>query len=166
MENIVFQDREIMDFQREGNTPATVSEKFVQNLLLVLPNWHSRLVKPFRDSLNKEMSLETYYCLETLRMCGAVTMTELAQHLKVPKQQVTKLVDNLSEHNFVDRVQDKNDRRAIRIQLTAYAISYLQTYYQKNPAFIHSLEEQLTEEELHQLNKSVEILEKLLPKLK
>lgn len=165
MENVAIQEQEL-EIQREGSTAVAVSESFVQNLLLVLPNWHSRLVKPFKDTLNKEMSLETYYCLETLRVCGAVTMTELAQNLKVPKQQVTKLIDNLSEHDFVARVQDKNDRRAIRLRLTSRAIAYLSTYYQKNTAFIHSLEESLTEEELFQLNKSVEVLGELLPKLK
>ena len=51
------------------------SEKFVQNLLLVMPNWHAKLVRPFKDTLNKEMSLETYYCLETLKLCGCGTMS-------------------------------------------------------------------------------------------
>ena len=46
------------------------AEKFVQNLLLVMPVWNSKLVRPFKDSLNGEMSLETYYCLETLKSLG------------------------------------------------------------------------------------------------
>ena len=70
---------------------AKASERFVQNLLLVMPDWHSKLVKPFRDTLDNEMSLETYYCLETLRACGTATMSELAHQMKVPKQQMTKL---------------------------------------------------------------------------
>ena len=52
-----------------------ISEQFVQNLLLVMPNWHAKLIKPFKDTLNREMSLETYYCLETVKRCGAITMT-------------------------------------------------------------------------------------------
>ena len=79
-----------------------ISEKFVQNLLIAMPVWHSKLVRPFKDTLNGEMSLETYYCLQTLRMRGLATMTELAHELKVPKQQVTKLVDNLYQYQFVD----------------------------------------------------------------
>ena len=46
-----------------------ISEQFVQNLLLVMPDWHSKLIKPFKDTLNREMSLETYYCLETVKRC-------------------------------------------------------------------------------------------------
>ena len=88
---------------------AKASERFVQNLLLVMPDWHSKLVKPFRDTLDNEMSLETYYCLETLRACGTATMSELAHKLKVPKQQMTKLVDRLSQSRFVERVQGTED---------------------------------------------------------
>lgn len=143
----------------------TISEKFVHNLLLVMPNWHSKLVRPLKDNLNREMSLETYYCLQTLKNSGTVTMTGLAQQLKVPKQQVTKLVDKLSEHHFVERLCSEDDRRAVLIRLTPEAISYLDEYYRKHTAFIESLEKQLSEEELEKLNQAVEYLREILPKL-
>lgn len=146
--------------------PEKASEKFVQTLLLVFPGWHSKLVRPFKEMLHKEMSLETYYCLETLKACGQITMSELAEQLKVPKQQVTKLVDNLSKYGFVERLFKEGDRRAIWIALTPRAISYLDEYYLKNTEFIRTLEEQLTEAELLELNHAVEVLGKILPKLK
>ena len=143
-----------------------ISEQFVQNLLLVMPDWHSKLIKPFKDTLNREMSLETYYCLETVKRCGAITMTKLAQELKVPKQQVTKLTDKLSEYQFVERVSNDQDRRSVWIRLTPKASAYLDEYYLKNKVFIHMLEELLTEEELQRLNNAVQVLIKILPKLK
>ena len=36
------------------------AEMFVYKLLQVMPDWHSRLVRPFKEKLNGEMSLETY----------------------------------------------------------------------------------------------------------
>lgn len=143
-----------------------VAEKFVQNMLGVMPNWHAKLVRPFKDTLNKEMSLETYYCLQTLKTNGIMTMTRLSQQLKVPKQQATKLIDTLSMHRFVERVYNEEDRRAIWIRLTPKAVTYLDEYYLKNTAFIHMLEEQLTGEELVQLNSAMETLGRILPKLK
>lgn len=142
------------------------SENFVKNLLGVMPNWHAKLVRPFKDTLHREMSLETYYCLQTLKMNGTMTMTQLAQKLKVPKQQVTKLIDTLSTHQFVERVNNEEDRRSIRIRLTPMAVSYLDEYYLKNTGFIQMLEEQLTMEELDQLNHAMETLGRILPKLK
>ena len=143
-----------------------ISEQFVQNLLLVMPNWHAKLIKPFKDTLNREMSLETYYCLETVKRCGGITMTNLARELKVPKQQVTKLIDKLSEYQFVERVSNERDRRSVRIQLTPKASAYLDEYYLKNRVFIQMLEEQLTEEELQRLNEAARVLNEILPKLK
>ncbi len=142
-----------------------ISEIFVKNLLAVMPGWHSKLVRPFKEKLSREMSLETYYCLETLRVCGTVTMTELARRLKIPKQQVTKLVDKLEEHRFIERIAKADDRRSVCIRLTPSAITYLDEYYVKNTAFIRTLEDQLTEEEIIQLDEAVRTLGRILPKL-
>ena len=142
------------------------AEMFVYKLLQVMPDWHSRLVRPFKEKLNGEMSLETYYCLQTLRMRGLATMTELAHELKVPKQQVTKLVDNLYKYQFVERAHVEDDRRRISIRLTAKAVDYLDEYYLKNTAFIRMLEEKLTEEELLSLNDAILTLKQILPELK
>lgn len=143
-----------------------IAESFIQNLLLVMPNWHSKLIKPFKEMLNREMSLETYYCLETLKLYGTVTMSQLAQQMKVPKQQVTRLVDKLGAHEFIERIYDQKDRRAIWIRLTPRAVSYLDNYYKKNTDFIQMLEAQLTNEELQKLNQAVETLSEILPRLK
>ncbi len=150
----------------EKKTTEKISENFVKNLLGVMPNWHAKLVRPFKDTLHREMSLETYYCLQTLKMNGTMTMTQLAQKLKVPKQQVTKLIDTLSTHQFVERVNNEEDRRSIRIRLTPMAVSYLDKYYLKDTGFIRMLEEQLTMQELMQLNDAMEVLDRILPKLK
>lgn len=141
------------------------AEEFVKNLLFVMPGWHSRLVRPFKDMLDKEMSLETYYCLQTVRMSEMVRMTDLAQQLSIPKQQATKLVDKLSSHGFVERVFYEKDRRAIWIRLTPEAVRYLDEYYLKNAGFIQKLGNQLTREELEELNSAVETIGRILPRL-
>lgn len=142
-----------------------ISEEFVRNLIFVFPDWHANLVRPFKEMLNREMSLETYYCLQTLKVRETATMTELAQQLKVPKQQVTKLVDRLYEHGFVERTCREEDRRVIAIRLTPAAIAYMEEYPLRNREFIRSLEEKLTEAELEELNHAAEILRRILPRL-
>lgn len=141
-----------------------ISEKFVQNLLLVMPDWNSKLVRPFRETLNGQMSLETYYCLETLKMRGTATMGELARHLKVPKQQVTKLVDKLCECGFVERVRNEEDRRVTWLRLTPEAVSYLDEYYLKNTAFIKALEDRFSPEDLTRMTQALEVIGELLGK--
>lgn len=145
--------------------PKKITEELVRNLLRVFPAWNSKLVRPFKESLHKEMSLETYYCLETVRMCKSITMTELGQQLRVPKQQVTKLIDKLCEHQFVERTHDERDRRTTWIALTPRAEEYLADYYLKNTGFIEKLEDKLTEEEQRKLNEAIIVLADILPRL-
>lgn len=145
--------------------PEDFTESFVQNLLLALPYWHSKIVRPFKETLNGEMSLETYYCLELLRSKGPCTMTELAQALKAPKQQITKLVDRLWQCHFVERIYEEKDRRLIRIMLTEEADTYIRQYNIKNTYFTQKLKKQLSEEELTELCKAMETLAKVLPRL-
>ena len=38
----------------DGMEAGKISEKFVQNLLIAMPVWHSKLVRPFKDTLNGE----------------------------------------------------------------------------------------------------------------
>lgn len=142
------------------------SEIFVQNLLHAMPVWNSNLVRPFKNSLSGEMSLETYYCLETLRSCGTATMTEVAKQLKVPKQQATKLIDALASHQLVERIPREKDRRVVEVRLTLKAVSYMDDYYRKNKVFIRTLEERLTESELQRLNDALAVLTEILPRLK
>lgn len=141
------------------------AEAVVQNLLQVFPAWNAKLVRPFKESLHKEMSLETYYCLETIKHSNKMTMSQLAGTLKVPKQQVTKLIDRLYEHHFIERRHDELDRRIIWIQLTPDAQTYLDDYYKKNRDFLMYLDKQLTPQEMDQLNDAVITLKDILSKL-
>ncbi len=141
------------------------TEALIQNLLQVFPAWNAMLVRPFKESLHKEMSLETYYCLETIKHHREMTMSQLAGTLKVPKQQVTKLIDRLYEHHFIERRQDASDRRIIWIRLTSDACIYLNNYYKKNHDFLTYLDDQLTSQEIDRLNDAAATLKEILSKL-
>lgn len=154
------------NMRQENMKQERMSEQIVRNLLQVMPGWHSKLVRPFKESLGGEMSLETYYCLETLKGSGVVTMSELARRLRVPKQQATRLIDTLAEHGFVERIAKASDRRVVELRLMPRAVSYLEQYYKKNKVFLQSLEEQLSERELEELNGAVMVLSEILAKLK
>jgi DNA-binding MarR family transcriptional regulator len=45
-------------------------------------------------------------------------MTELAQHLRISKQQLTPLIRKLEEKDYVVKMQDSTDRRVVILMLT------------------------------------------------
>ena len=142
-----------------------ISEQFVQNLLLVMPNWHAKLIKPFKDTLNREMSLETYYCLQVLLRKGPMTMTELTRHLNVSKQQATKLIEILCSHDFVRRLPTEHDRRCIVIEVTERAKDYMINTIYKDTSFADKLKQELGSDDMERLEQAVLTLSDVLSRL-
>ena len=142
-----------------------ISEQFVQNLLLVMPNWHAKLIKPFKDTLNREMSLETYYCLQVLLRKGPMTMTELTRHLNVSKQQATKLIEILCSHDFVRRLPTEHDRRCIVIEVTGRAKDYMINTIYKDTSFADKLKQELGSDDMERLEQAVLTLSDVLSRL-
>ena len=52
----------------------------IQELLLdTIPAWHYWFARPFKRMLNDGVSLDMYYCIQSMRRSGrTMTMTELA----------------------------------------------------------------------------------------
>lgn len=100
--------------------------KIQEMLLELLPQWNYKIAKPFKQLQDEGVSLEMYYCIKTLQWGGGMlTMSELGRYTKMPKQQMTKMVNRLVEQEFVERVYDPSDRRIIKIRLTDTAQNYL-----------------------------------------
>lgn len=110
------------------------STKIQELLLGLMPWWNYQIAKPFKQLLDEGVSLEMYYCIQTLRwLGGTMTMSELANWTKMPKQQMTKMVNRLVEQEFVERIDDPQDRRIIKIQITDKALEYID-HFLKNTA--------------------------------
>lgn len=143
-------------------------EQFAEGLMMALPYWHYKIDRPFKVSHKENgdsMSLETYYCLQMLRWDGAMTMSELAERLRITKQQATQMIDRLYQYDFVRRMYDREDRRVIRIEITERAVEYIKNNAAKHTDFLDGLEKKLTPEELDSLGGAIETLLRLLPKL-
>ena len=119
----------------------------IQELLLAtLPQWHYRLAKPFKQLLDEGMSLEMYYCIQTLRLNNnEISMTELANITKMPKQQMTKMVNRLIDCKFVERVPDPDDRRIIKLKITKEAIDYIDRFLDEDAVYYKTLFDSMEE---------------------
>ena len=122
----------------------------IQELLLdTIPAWHYWFARPFKRMLNAGVSLDMYYCIQSMRRSGhTMTMTELANFARMPKQQMSKLVDRLVDGGFAERLSDPDDRRVIRLRATAKADEYIAAFFEKDAAEYREFFEQLDKEEL------------------
>lgn len=108
----------------------------IQELLLdTIPAWHFWFIRPFKKLLDEGVSLDMYYCIQALRRHGdTVTMTELSRLARMPKQQMSKLVDRLVESGFAERLSDPDDRRVVRLRTTDRAEEYIRHFLEKDAA--------------------------------
>ncbi|MGI6199639.1 MAG: MarR family winged helix-turn-helix transcriptional regulator [Christensenellales bacterium] len=141
------------------------AERFVEDLLRLLPYWHYKVDRPFKQSIKQRMTLETYYSLQMLRHGGPVTMGQLSAKLGMSKQQATKLVDRLSQSGFVERVADPADRRAVRIRATERAEAYLEATYHQDRAFYDALRERVGEADLERMHGAIQTLLEILQRM-
>ncbi len=101
-----------------------------QNLLAeVVPQWHYRIARPFKQFCENGITPEAYHCLLTLLWQGdGLTMSELARLAGMSPQQTTRVVNRLIQGGFARRENDPVDRRVIRLRTTEYAREYVQRF--------------------------------------
>lgn len=144
----------------------TEIKQIQETLLALLPYWNYRIEKPFKQLLDSGISLEMYYCIETLRWFdGTLTMSELAHWIQMPKQQMTKIVNRLVEYEFVERIYDPADRRLIKIKITDKALTYIDHFLEQDAGCFRQLLGQMSREERGDFKKAIETMMRILTKL-
>ena len=93
---------------------------------LMLPEHMVRFKQQMENSRGNASSMEDYTFLFRIFTLLAAsqsktppTMSELSVHLKLPFSSTTRLIDWLERAKFVERIHDANDRRVVRVHMTA-----------------------------------------------
>lgn len=130
-----------------------------ENLLSLMPVWNYQIAKPFKQLLDEGISLEMYYCIRTLQWNGGcATMTEIAKWTKMPKQQMTKLVNRLVQCDFVKRFDDPSDRRIVKIQLTDKATEFIDYFIEHDASCFRPLLEKMSSSDLQKFSDALKQL--------
>lgn len=65
-----------------------------------------------------DVSVTQCYAVETLVKRGALRLQVLAEEMFLDKSTASRVIDTLERKGYVSRVEDNEDRRAVRIQVT------------------------------------------------
>ena len=123
-------------------------EKEHQLLSAVIPQWHYRIARPFKQLRESGITPEVCHCLMTLLWQGdGITMTELARLAGMSRQQTTKVVDRLIQGGFAQRESDPNDRRLIRLRTTAYAEEFVGQFQRQQAEYYENMFEEMGEKD-------------------
>ncbi len=132
------------------------------NLTLML---HSDLANPHTISKSCDIPQSHMRVLFILKWHEKQTMSQIAKFLGISKPNLTPIIDRLIEEGYVERSENKKDRRTLLISLKDKGIGYLESLNDKVKQHTREKLEHLSEEDLASLHmyseKIIEIVEKL-----
>jgi DNA-binding MarR family transcriptional regulator len=89
---------------------------------------------------------------------GAISLSELAAHLALPKSSASVVVKSLARRGFLRRARDESDERRLRIQLTTEGRRRVAADTVLEPALLAAALEKLPERRRKDLLRSLEAL--------
>ncbi|TAK33992.1 MAG: MarR family transcriptional regulator [Chloroflexota bacterium] len=116
--------------QADIDEVARISSNQLLQTWLIIDRMLPEQLKPIRDGLKKrrtrsgqETRLATNFMMFVttagyLHRNGSLTMGELSRATAIPQSTATRMVDWMVDNGYVDRFQDDEDRRVVRIRLT------------------------------------------------
>ncbi|PDZ08990.1 MarR family transcriptional regulator [Bacillus pseudomycoides] len=126
-------------------------KKLEESSLLVLRKFTMAFTKP-PEAREARMSTSQYLILEILRTEGKKSSSELAQFFKITLPAVTNLSKKLVDGGYIERIHSESDRRLVLLQITQKGLHFLNVMDQTGKNIIKTLWEDLSPEEVKQLN--------------
>lgn len=121
----------------------------------------TRLARQLRQTADSALSPTQASVLATVQKSGPLTLGELAEQERVASPTITKVISLLHEKGLVAKVTDPDDRRFVRVHLTADGEALIERTRARKTAWLARRLEDLTEDERARLAAAAEVLEHL-----
>lgn len=96
---------------------------------------------------------------------GPCAKSQIGNDLSISKPNMTPIIDKLVSEGFINRFQDPNDRRIIRVEPTELAREFLREQNNKLKSRLLEKISPLSDEDLEELAKCISSLNKILLKI-
>jgi len=127
--------------------------------------FHNKMMRPVLQNSKSILSPMQIHVLNTLKENGTTTMTLVANEIKMSKQQTTRVVEHLVSRGFVRRDFEKQDRRIIKISLTAAGEAELENIEEEAIEHMVARLASLDEKSLSEFNEAASKLTRLFKEL-
>lgn len=141
-------------------TPEQISQDFVRLLPLVYNKLASSPKKA--SSLTH---LQIHILEEMMHAREGISVTHLAQRIRISKQQLTPLIHKLEEHEFVSKSQNLEDKRSVKLMLTEKGTTEVMKHWEGFQQLLSSRIGQLDEDDLLDLDFAINKIIRIFAKL-
>ncbi|MFA5103766.1 MAG: MarR family transcriptional regulator [Candidatus Margulisiibacteriota bacterium] len=149
-----------MNDSRDKLSTKTVVERFEEQIPVIFRYFHSSKTFDFEEM---NITLPQLMVLEIIQKKGSPNMTDIAGDLSVTLSNVTGMIDRLIESGYVERVDDPQDRRIVRVRLTVKGKNTTQKAFEQRQRCLNQVFGKLSCEDQKSLLK---ITEKLVDAIK
>lgn len=122
----------------------------------------SRACRRLRQESESGLSPSLIAGLATLDAHGPLTPSQLAQHERLARPGVTRLIARLERDGLVTREPDARDGRSYRVAATPAGTALLKEARRRSRAYLFRALEQLDDEELAVIERATALLDRLL----
>ena len=135
-------------------------EEMLEDSILYIKLFNKELL-----NLSGKKFMKTFFWLLLIDQYDNQSMSALAKTLNISKTQITPRIDQLVNDGLLERVPDENDRRVLRIVLTAEGEDLIKNSNITVKEGMNQLLNPLSPEELEELGKSIETIKNTVLKI-
>lgn len=92
-------------------------------------------------------------------------ISTIAKNLNISKPNMTPIINNLIKYDLVKKIQDKNDKRITRIELTSYAHEIINEFRSHYKATIIEMLNKLSDSDIISFCDSINNINRIISKL-
>src|SRR3712207_5290451 len=119
------------------------------------------LVRQLRTNVEPGMTPSLMSALATVAREGPIALGDLAAAEKVTPPMATKLANALAERDLVDRIGCEDDRRVVRLAITAEGREVLDRAATRRNAFLADIFAGLSDDERRAIADAVTVIERI-----
>ena len=140
------------------------NESITEELMLKLPVLYKVLYHDFRMKYSFILPSTQQRVLMSLLKQGTQNVSDLAHHLGVQRQQLTKLLDALEERELLARNECQENKRLILVNLTAFGQLYMEDLIHEKTTLLSDFFNQLDDDDKEIIIKAFHIFDDFLSK--
>ncbi len=141
-----------------ATTSRTSADRVAAHLRLVV----ARTARRLRQEAGAGLSPSQTAALATIDRHGPLTPSELADHERIQRPTVTRLLARLEEDGLVRRAPDPRDRRSALISISDEGRALLRAVRSRKDAFLAQRLRGLDPDDVATLDRAAAILERIL----
>ncbi|XOQ48572.1 MAG: Multiple antibiotic resistance protein MarR [Eubacteriales bacterium] len=141
--------------------------ELIAALLSIVPQINETFLRPIEQKSLGNLTPTQVRAIRILESKELLSMTQFSTEMDISKQQMTKIINALVEKGYVERVEDKTNRRLVLIRLTKFGRVQIKKLTQQAVELLRLQFKQISEEDKAALIEATQtiksIVEKIMP---